>query len=136
MIGGTAPRAGRPDASRLNQMFGQTVNRCQATPIVRFSPMMMNQAIEMMILIAETTTIAVRGSRARSRRDQEPGERNARSAARWWPPEPKQLVLQTAKDDDADHDAEDGQLDVDALPGPGAEEPGLPEPVARCSAGP
>ena len=59
MIGGTAPRAGRPEASRLNQMFGQTVNRCQATPIVRFNPMVMNQAIEMMILMAETTTIAV-----------------------------------------------------------------------------
>ena len=62
MIGGTAPRAGRPEASRLNQMLGQTVNRCQATPIVVFNPMVMNQAIEMMILMAETTTIAVAGS--------------------------------------------------------------------------
>ena len=59
MIGGTAPSAGRPEASRLNQMFGQTVNRCQATPMVAFRPMVRNQAIEMMILIAETATMAV-----------------------------------------------------------------------------
>ena len=57
MIGDSAPSAGRPDASRLNQMFGQTVNRCQATPIVMFSPSTTNQPIEMMILIAETTTM-------------------------------------------------------------------------------
>ena len=59
MIGGSAPSAGRPDASRLNQMFGQTVNRCQATPMVVFSPSTTNQAIEMMILTADTTTMAV-----------------------------------------------------------------------------
>ena len=48
-----------PEDSRLNQMFGQTVNRCQATPMVVFRPMTMNQAIEMMILIAATTTMPV-----------------------------------------------------------------------------
>ena len=59
MIGCSAPRAGRPDDSRLNQMFGQTVNRCQATPIVVCRPITMNQAIEMMILIAATRTTPV-----------------------------------------------------------------------------
>ena len=59
MIGCRAPRAGRPDDSRLNQMFGQTVNRCQATPIVVCRPITTNQAIEMMILIAATATTPV-----------------------------------------------------------------------------
>src|SRR6185503_2640092 len=59
MIGCSSPSAGVPDDSRLNQMFGQAVNRCQATPIVVLSPMTMNQAIEMMILMAATITIPV-----------------------------------------------------------------------------
>ena len=59
MIGCSAPSAGTPDDSRLNQMFGQTVNRCQATPIVVLSPMTMNHAIEIMILIAAMITIPV-----------------------------------------------------------------------------
>ena len=136
MIGGTAPRAGRPEASRLNQMFGQTVNRCQATPIVRFNPMVMNQAIEMMILMAETTIAVARisGAIPGGITNQENGKCARLASAASFPgghPRAQQLILQTAKDDDADDDAEDGQLDVDALPGAGAEEPGLPEPVAR-----
>ena len=59
MIGCSAPSAGRPDDSRLNQTFGQTVNRCHATPIVMLSPMVMNHAIEMTILIEETITIPI-----------------------------------------------------------------------------
>ena len=42
----------------MNQMFGQTVNRCHATPIVECSPITMNHAMEMMIFTAEITTIA------------------------------------------------------------------------------
>jgi hypothetical protein len=57
--GGNAPRAGRPEDWRLNQMLGQTVNRCQATPIVVLSPMVMNQAMEMTILTAASSTMAV-----------------------------------------------------------------------------
>src|SRR4051812_2846971 len=45
MIGCRAPRAGFPEEFRLNQMLGQAVNRCQATPIVMLSPITMNQAI-------------------------------------------------------------------------------------------
>ena len=59
MIGCNAPSAGPPEASRLNQMLGQTVKRCQATPMVVLSPITMNHAIEMMILTAEITTMAV-----------------------------------------------------------------------------
>jgi hypothetical protein len=40
-------------------MFGQTVNRCHATPIVILRPIVTNHAIEMMILIAETITMPV-----------------------------------------------------------------------------
>src|SRR5690606_39288467 len=35
-ISGSAPSAGRPSALRRNQMFGNAVKRCQATPIVRW----------------------------------------------------------------------------------------------------
>ena len=59
MTGCSVPSAGFPVDSRLNQMFGQLVNRCQATPIVVLSPMTMNQAIEIMILIAAMITIPV-----------------------------------------------------------------------------
>ena len=59
LIGSIAPSAVPPSLLRLNQMFGQAVNRCQATPIVRFSPITQNQAIEMMIFSAATQTIAV-----------------------------------------------------------------------------
>ncbi len=45
-------------------MFGQTVNRCQATPMVVFRPMVMNQAIEMMILTAATITTAMASASA------------------------------------------------------------------------
>lgn len=54
MIGCSAPSAVPPSASRLNQMFGQAVNRCQATPIVAFSEMVIIQANEIRILIIAT----------------------------------------------------------------------------------
>src|SRR5918997_1338968 len=62
IIGGSSPSAGFPDASRLNQTFGHTVKRCQATPMVVFSPSTTNQAIEMTILTADSTTMAVPAS--------------------------------------------------------------------------
>ena len=50
-----APRAVRPEASRLNQMFGNARKRCQATPIVGWSEMVIIHANEMRILIVATT---------------------------------------------------------------------------------
>ncbi len=57
--GSRAPRAGAPSALRLNQTFGHTVNRCQATPIVVSRPSTTNQAMEMTILAAAISTTAV-----------------------------------------------------------------------------
>ena len=54
MIGCSAPSAVPPSASRLNQMLGQAVNRCQATPMVAFSEMVIIQANEIRILIIAT----------------------------------------------------------------------------------
>ena len=71
-IGASAPSAGRPSARRLNQMFGQAVNRCQATPIVWLRPMVTNQAIEMTIFSAATSTTAVSSPATGS----PPGSRN------------------------------------------------------------
>lgn len=54
MIGCSAPRAVPPSARRLNQMFGQAVNRCHATPMVAFREMVIIQANEIRILIIAT----------------------------------------------------------------------------------
>src|SRR3954453_3290517 len=51
LIGCSAPSAVPPSALRLNQMFGQAVNRCQATPIVAFSEIVIIQENEIRILI-------------------------------------------------------------------------------------
>ncbi len=48
----------RPSASRLNQMLKKARNRCQATPIVGVSEMVIIHAKEMRIFTAATTTIA------------------------------------------------------------------------------
>ena len=47
----TAPSAVRPEDSRLNQMLGQAVKRCQATPIVRLVEMTISQIIASRIFI-------------------------------------------------------------------------------------
>ena len=44
-----------PDASRLNQMLGKARNRCQATPIVGCSEMVIIHANEMRIFTVATT---------------------------------------------------------------------------------
>ncbi len=51
----SAPSAVRPDDSRLNQMFGQAVKRCQATPMFRLSEMTMSQTVASRILIIAMT---------------------------------------------------------------------------------
>ncbi len=56
--GRSAPSAVRPEASRLNQMLKKARNRCQATPIVGCSEMVISQATEIRILTAATTMIA------------------------------------------------------------------------------
>ncbi len=53
-----APSAVRPSASRLNQMLKKARKRCQATPIVGVSEMVIIHAKEMRIFTAATTTIA------------------------------------------------------------------------------
>ena len=58
MIGCSAPSEVRPSAWRLSQMLKNARNRCQATPIVGCSEMVISQAIEMRILTAATTMIA------------------------------------------------------------------------------
>ncbi len=50
VIGLTAPSAVRPEASRLNQMFGKARKRCQATPIVGLSEMVIIHAKDTRIL--------------------------------------------------------------------------------------
>ena len=50
IIGCSPPSAAPPDDSRLNQMFGQAVNRCHATPIVVFCDSTIIQVNEMTIL--------------------------------------------------------------------------------------
>ena len=45
-----APSAVRPDGSRLNQMLGQTVKRCQAMPMVMFWAITISQIIARAIL--------------------------------------------------------------------------------------
>ena len=56
MVSGlAAPSAVRPDASRLNQMFGNARKRCQATPMVGCSEMVIIHANEMRILTVATT---------------------------------------------------------------------------------
>ena len=55
VIGRAAPSAVRPDDSRLNQMFGKARNRCQATPIVGCSEMVIIHANEMRIFTVATT---------------------------------------------------------------------------------
>ena len=48
--GFAAPSAVLPSSSRLNQMLNQTVNRCQAMPIVRFRATTSSQIIASTIL--------------------------------------------------------------------------------------
>ena len=51
----TPPSAVPPEDSRLNQMLKNAVKRCQATPIVGFSEIVIIQAKEMTILSIATT---------------------------------------------------------------------------------
>ena len=53
--GRTVPSAVRPEASRLNQMLGKARKRCQATPIVGWSAMVIIHANEMRIFTVATT---------------------------------------------------------------------------------
>ena len=55
MSGLAAPSAVRPDGSRLNQMLGKARKRCQATPIVGCSEMVIIHANEMRIFTVATT---------------------------------------------------------------------------------
>src|SRR6476469_775966 len=50
----TAPRAVRPEDSRLNQMLKNARNRCQATPIVRLTEIVIIQMNEIRILTLDT----------------------------------------------------------------------------------
>ena len=59
MIGASPPSAVPPVALRLNQMFGQAVKRCQATPIVAFRPSTIAHAIDTTILTIATSQITV-----------------------------------------------------------------------------
>ena len=54
VIGLRAPRAVRPEASRLNQMFGKARKRCHATPIVGCSEMVIIHANDTRILTIAT----------------------------------------------------------------------------------
>jgi hypothetical protein len=54
IIGCRPPSAVRPDDSRLNQMFGNAVNLCHATPIVGLSESTIIQVNEMTILTIAT----------------------------------------------------------------------------------
>ena len=58
IIGRSAPSAVRPEDSRLSQMLKNARNRCQATPIVGCTEMVISQATEITILTAATTMIA------------------------------------------------------------------------------
>ena len=58
MSGCSAPREVRPSACRLNQMLGKARKRCQATPMVGWSAMVIIHAKEMRILTAATMTMA------------------------------------------------------------------------------
>ena len=55
VMGLSAPRAVRPEASRLNQMFGKARKRCHATPIVGCS--------EIVIIHAKDTRIFTMATR-------------------------------------------------------------------------
>ena len=59
LIGCNAPSEVRPSACRLVQMLTNARNRCQATPIVGVSEMVIIHANEMRIFTAATTTIHV-----------------------------------------------------------------------------
>ncbi len=56
-IGWSSPRLVRPSAWRLKKMLKKARKRCQATPIVGCSAMVIIHAKEMMILIAAMTTM-------------------------------------------------------------------------------
>ena len=78
IIGCSGPSATSPVALRLNQMLKNAENRCQATPIVGFSAIVISQAIEITILNSATRTIAVSSvgtARPSNAVADEPGER-------------------------------------------------------------
>ena len=73
--GRAAPRAVRPDGSRLNQMLGKARKRCHATPMVGCSEMVIIHANEMRILTVATTYTHVASPAARSRPEARPSTR-------------------------------------------------------------
>ena len=126
--GRAAPSAVRPEGSRLNQMLGKARNRCQATPIVGWSEIVIIHAKEMRILTIATRYTAVASAAAAS--DQSPaihpvsGKCNASGCLRLGLLDDGRL--EAAEQEDGDGDEEDRRLDVVGLPEGRLEEPRLP----------
>ena len=119
MSGWSSPRQVRPSACRLKKMLKNARNRCQATPIVGWSEMVIIQANEMRILTAAMTTMRfLTASIARPVNALPIQPVSGKCSAVSWPvPGLRgQGPLQGAQQADADGDAEDGELDVVGLP--------------------
>ena len=132
MIGCSATQRGPARASRLNQMFGQAVNRCQATPIVVFRAITINQVIEMTILIMATRidqVLQAGGAQTRTGIAEEPGQREVATVV----PVAVSAYSSAAQGQDADARSEDDGLDEVGLPDPSSRRTRRDDP--RCAGG-